>query len=67
MIEEDGRCEALTWCGDSRYEFPFTGNAEEASDLLARLVGSGVRVASFSRRKEGLEELFLAIGAKELS
>lgn len=67
MVEEDGRCGPLSWCGDLLYEFPFAGDAEEASDLLGRLVGGGVRVASFARRREGLEELFLAIGAKELS
>ncbi|QEH33528.1 putative ABC transporter ATP-binding protein YxlF [Aquisphaera giovannonii] len=49
------------------YEFRFQGKAEEASELLARLIGEGVRVASFSRRKENLEELFLKVGAKELA
>jgi ABC-2 type transport system ATP-binding protein len=52
---------------DGHYEFRYEGDAEDASDLLARLVGDGVRVASFARRKEGLEELFLQIGARELS
>lgn len=49
------------------YEFRYRGDAEEASVLLAALVTSGVRVASFARRKEGLEELFLKVGARELS
>lgn len=48
-------------------EFAYGGDAEAASELLARLVGAGVRVASFARRREGLEELFLKVGAKELS
>ena len=48
-------------------EFPFEGDDAAASDLLAALVGAGVRVVSFSRRKEGLEEVFLRVGAKELS
>jgi ABC-2 type transport system ATP-binding protein len=48
-------------------EFRYRGGAEEASDLLARLVSSGVRVASFARRRENLEELFLKVGARELS
>ena len=48
-------------------EFRYRGGADEASDLLTRLVGSGVRVASFARRKENLEELFLKVGARELS
>jgi ABC-2 type transport system ATP-binding protein len=45
----------------------FTGDREGAADLLSRLVAGGVRVAGFGHRKEGLEELFLKIGAKELS
>jgi ABC-2 type transport system ATP-binding protein len=49
------------------YEFRFQGNTESASDLLATLVQQGVRVASFQRRKDNLEELFLKVGSKELS
>ena len=52
---------------DGAFEVPFRGDAERASDLLAALVRGGVRVGSFARRKEGLEELFLKVGAKELS
>jgi ABC-2 type transport system ATP-binding protein len=51
----------------SAMEFRYRGNAEEASVLLTRLVGAGVRVASFARRKDNLEELFLKVGARELS
>ncbi|HWE35375.1 MAG TPA: ABC transporter ATP-binding protein [Isosphaeraceae bacterium] len=46
---------------------PYRGDVEAASDLLAVLVRGGVRVAAFRRRREGLEELFLKVGAKELS
>jgi ABC-2 type transport system ATP-binding protein len=49
------------------YEFRFRGNPEAASELLTSLVGAGVRVSSFMRRKDNLEELFLKVGAKELS
>lgn len=45
----------------------YSGDTPAASNFLAQLISSGVRVASFSRRKEGLEELFLKVGAKELS
>jgi ABC-2 type transport system ATP-binding protein len=51
----------------SALEFRYRGGAEEASELLTRLVSGGVRVASFARRKENLEELFLKVGARELS
>ena len=49
------------------FEFRYRGGAEQASELLARLVGGGVRVASFARKRENLEELFLKVGARELS
>jgi ABC-2 type transport system ATP-binding protein len=45
----------------------YRGNPEQASDLLAALVRGGVRVASFSRKREGLEEIFLKVGANEVS
>jgi ABC-2 type transport system ATP-binding protein len=52
---------------DGRYAVRYKGDAEQASDLLATLVGAGVRVASFARNKGDLEELFLKVGATELS
>ena len=45
----------------------FSGNDDEAADLLGRLVGTGIRLRSFAPAKEGLEELFLKIGARELA
>ena len=49
------------------YEFRFQGDQEAASELLTALVQGGVRVASFERRRDNLEELFLKVGSKELS
>lgn len=49
------------------FTFSFDGGPEEASDLLASLISAGVRVASFSRKKEGLEEVFMRVGAREVS
>jgi ABC-2 type transport system ATP-binding protein len=49
------------------YSFDFRGGPEEASELLGAMIAAGVKVASFGRKKEGLEEVFLAIGAKEVS
>jgi ABC-2 type transport system ATP-binding protein len=51
----------------TRYEFPYHGEAEATADLLATLVQAGVRVVAFGRKKENLEELFLKVGARELS
>ena len=52
---------------DNVYGFRYAGTSDEAAVLLAKLIHAGVRVASFAPRKEGLEDLFLKIGAKELS
>lgn len=66
IIDEDPNCGTLERDG-SAYLIHYRGDADTASDLLGTLVRGGVRVGAFSRRKEGLEELFLKIGAKELS
>lgn len=50
-----------------RYEVTYRGDADAAAGLLSELVGAGVRVSSFARRREGLEELFLKVGARELA
>jgi ABC-2 type transport system ATP-binding protein len=66
LVAEDSHADAVER-RNGLYAFRYRGNVEQASVLLTRLVSSGVRVASFARRKEGLEELFLKVGAKELS
>ncbi len=66
LLAEDERAAAAERKG-AAFEFRYRGDAEAASDLLSRLVGEGVRVASFARRKDNLEELFLKVGARELS
>ncbi|RUL86481.1 ABC transporter ATP-binding protein [Tautonia sociabilis] len=67
VAEADPGASAVERVNGSTFEIPYQGDAEQAAGLLAELVGAGVRVASFSRRKEGLEELFLKVGARELS
>ncbi|MEM7201836.1 MAG: ABC transporter ATP-binding protein [Planctomycetota bacterium] len=49
------------------YRVPFRGTPHDVSELLAALVAAGVKIASFTRMKPSLEELFLSAGAKELS
>ncbi len=53
--------------GTAAFAIPYRGGPDQASELLARLVLGELRVASFTRRKQGLEELFLKVGATELS
>ncbi len=43
------------------------GGPEEDSALLAALLAAGVRVVAFGRQKADLEEVFLKIGAREVS
>jgi ABC-2 type transport system ATP-binding protein len=52
---------------ENKFEFTYDGEEEEIADLLGRIVGAGIPVISFGRKKEGLEEVFLKVGAKELS
>jgi ABC-2 type transport system ATP-binding protein len=66
IVEADPLAESVEQA-DGTFSIRYRGDAEQASDLLAALIRGGVRVASFARRREGLEELFLKVGAKELS
>jgi ABC-2 type transport system ATP-binding protein len=52
---------------DSSFSFVYAGDKAEAAELAAKLIGAGVRLASFGQEKEDLEEVFLKIGAKEVS
>ncbi len=67
LVAEDPLAGVVEREADGIYLFRYGGDSQVASQLLTQLVTAGVRVASFSRRKEGLEELFLKVGAKELS
>jgi ABC-2 type transport system ATP-binding protein len=67
IVGADPRAGAVEKRGEGAFEFRFRGDAAQASDLLAALVRGGVRVASFARRRDNLEELFLKVGARELS
>jgi ABC-2 type transport system ATP-binding protein len=66
IVESDAMAGPLEHTNGT-FSIPYRGTAEDASALLAALVGGGVKVASFTRRREGLEELFLKVGARELS
>ncbi len=49
------------------FELPFEGNDSAAAELLTEIIQAGGRVSRFQRKRESLEEVFLQIGAKELS
>ena len=67
IVGADERAGPIEPRGKNTYEFRFHGDAEAASELLATLVQQGVRVSSFARRRDNLEDLFLKVGSKELS
>jgi len=49
------------------YSFDFSGNVEEAADLLNHLYEAGGRIAHFARQQEDMEALFMKIGGRETS
>jgi ABC-2 type transport system ATP-binding protein len=67
VVESDGRAGLVEPRGGKSYEFKFDGGPDAASDLLTSLVHAWVRVASFAPKREGLEDVFLKVGAKEVS
>ena len=66
VLQADPRVSAVHHEGD-RLAFLLAGDREDAGEVLAALVKAKVRIASFGRKKEDLEDLFLKIGAKEVS
>ena len=67
IVAADDRAGPIECRNDQTYEFRYRGDAEAASDLLVRLVGQGVRISGFARRRDNLEDLFLKVGSKEVS
>jgi ABC-2 type transport system ATP-binding protein len=66
IVAADGRAGPIER-KENAFEFRYQGDAEAASDLLASLIRQDVRVCSFVRRRDNLEELFLKVGSRELS
>ena len=67
VVGEDNRASAVERLNGSTFEFRYNADASATADLLTSLISNGVKVAAFAPRREGLEELFLAVGAKEVS
>jgi ABC-2 type transport system ATP-binding protein len=66
IVSADSRAGAIE-VKNGAFECRFDGDAPAASELLALLVQRGVRVASFVRRKDNLEDLFLKVGSRDVS
>ena len=52
---------------DGTVRIEFLGDDEDLADLHRDIVSAGVRVKSFYERKENLEDIFLKVGAYEVS
>ncbi len=66
VLEEEPLIDNLTYSGQT-ISVSFSGNVEEASLLLNKLIGSGVPVYSFSRSEGNLESLFMQITKPEVN
>jgi ABC-2 type transport system ATP-binding protein len=67
IVGEDDRAGPIEMRGKGTYEFRYNGDAQAASELLAKLIQQGVRISGFARKRDNLEDLFLKVGSKELS
>lgn len=52
---------------EAGWTVPFDGHPEHAAALLSALVAEGLRVTTFARKRDSLEELFLKVGSREVS
>ena len=52
---------------DGSFEASFTGNDQDASDLLNQLLKAKIPICSFHLKKEDVEDIFFKIGANEAS
>ena len=70
LAEVLGKCAALAQLElrpDGSARALFTGSDADAAGLLSQLMAAGVAVASFHVEKENIEDIFLRVGAKEVS
>lgn len=66
IIADHRKAGTVSKRGDG-FEVSFDGTQSEAAELLTLLIQNGVRISGFHRKRESLEDVFLQIGAKELS
>ena len=67
VLQESGLVKGLREESPGTFTGQFTSEDADAAELLAKLVDARVAVADFHVEKEDIEDLFLRIGAKEVS
>ena len=67
VLGRDRRAGPVAEGGHGRFEFSYDGTDPEVSELLKAIILASIPVISFGRKKEGLEELFLKVGARQVS
>ncbi len=60
ILRENALTQSMSIDGNN-IQTAFMGNNEEEANLLARLLASGVRVTSFGRKRDNLEDVFMRI------
>ncbi len=67
FLKEHPQVHSCKPMGNNKYRFHFRGDEMATSQLLAAIVKRGIPVVSFIQQQENLEDLFLKIGARQLS
>ena len=67
ILSREERLTELRVEADSHARARFSGDDCAAAALLATLMAAGIEVASFHIEKEDIEDIFLKIGAREVS
>ncbi len=67
VLSRDPRVKGTAPEGDAALAVRFEGSDEAMADLLAALVGAGVRVKGFQERRMGVEDIFRQVGARSVS
>lgn len=60
FLRENPLVQALAIDGQE-FQFTFTGSAQEETELLRRMIESGIRVLSFGRKRDNLETIFMQL------
>ncbi len=67
IIGQDKLAGPVVETSPTHFECSYEGEPADLAALLSRLINAGVPVTAFGLKKEGLEEVFLKVGARQLS
>ena len=67
LIEGANLVEDLKEEPEGPFRGDFMGSDSEAAELLAGIVSAGIAISDFHIEKDNVEDMFLAIGARQVS